>query len=130
LKAILILSDLHNKDCANHLNKIKKAAGNKFLDFIIIQIVVQEIEAWYLAIPDAIEAAFPSLRPFPVQSGKTDLISNPKRKLSQVFFSRINRYYRVTSDGPKIARHFFHQASKSYPNDSFNRFIRKISELN
>ena len=130
LRAILVLTDLDNKNCAEHLNNIKNAAKDSMSNLIMIQIVIQEIEAWYLAIPDSIEAAFPNLKPVPRFISKTDTLKDPKKKLKEIFFKKYQRDYRITSDGPKIAKNFVYLQNQNYPNESLNRFIRKISELN
>jgi|GEM_PF-1669320 len=130
IRVILVLSDLDNKNCAEHLKKIGKAAKDKISDLVIIQIVIQEIEAWYLALPDSIETAFPNLKPVPRFSGKTDTINDPKKKLKEIFLKKYQRDYRITSDGPKIAKNFVYLQNQNYPNESLNRFVRKISELN
>lgn len=129
-KAIILLSDLDNKNCKEHLRDLKGAAADNISDLIIIQIVIQKIEAWYLAIPEAIEAAFPNIKPFPRPRGITDSIRNPKSDLKKAFWDKLRKKYNETTDGPKIASRFNYQLGQDYPNKSFQRFIGKISNLN
>jgi len=129
LKAIIVISDLDNKNCIEHLKIIKRKIPTEYANLTLVQIAIQEIEAWYLAMPDSIEAAFPSLKPFPVPNHLTDNIRDPKKELKQIFYKKLNRDYRISSDGPKIGKNFIYQAKRNYQNQSFNRFISKITNL-
>ena len=129
ISAVIIITDLDNKNCRKKVKEIKIAIGDLFDPSMIIQIAIQEIEAWYLAMPEAVEAAFPNIRPFPQIRSITDTIQNPKAELSRIFWRKFKRSYRETSDGPKIASKYQYNEKTVYHNRSLMRFIRKITSL-
>ena len=129
LSAVVILHDLDNKNCNDELTKVRTKVGSNVSVPIIIQIVIQEIEAWYLAMPDCIEKAFPNLSPFSSPTGNTDNIVDPKAELNKKFRKIYKRSYRETTDGPKIALEFQYDVGKTYQNQSFNRFISKLQQI-
>ena len=129
ISTIIILSDLDRRNCEKIVQDIRKKLSELKQSQIIIQIAIQEIEAWYLAMPEIIEKAFPNLKPFPKTKYLTDSITNPKGKLKDIFWDKLKRKYRETSDGPKIASNFKYIKNNQYQNKSFNRFIRKITSI-
>ena len=129
ITAIIIIADLDNKNCRKTVEEIRNSIGHITDSPIIVQIAIQEIEAWYLAMPDAIESAFPKCRLFPRYEGITDNIKNPKRIIKNNFYRALGRSYRETSDGPRIAKNFQYRTNERYSNRSLERFIRKISNL-
>ena len=77
----LILRDADNSDCkALKRNLLEKVPSNK-RDRTLVRIVCQELEAWYLAQPDALRAAGALERPISKAKlgGNVDSIANPKR---------------------------------------------------
>ena len=130
LISIIIIRDLDNKNCRRELKIIEEEITDFNKDLIIIQFVIQEIEAWYLAMPEAIEKAFPKLKPFPHPKGLTDTIKDSKAELRKRFKSAYQkRIYHETTDGPKIAGRFDYNKNIEYPNKSFMRFLSKIRKI-
>ncbi|MBC8204273.1 DUF4276 family protein [bacterium] len=129
ISAIIILSDLDRKNCAKIVQDIKKKISQSLQPEIIIQIAVQNIEAWYFAMPEAVEKAFPKLRPFKRPTQLTDNVRHPKSQLNSLFYSKLKRSFHETSDGPKIAKNFIYEPELQYNNHSFMRFIKKIQNI-
>lgn len=129
LRAIILLEDLGNANCRKKIDTLKKEISNSANAPIIIQLAIQEIEAWYLALPDAVDSAFPNIQPFPRPKSLTDNINDPKKIIKEIFRNKLGRDYRETTDGPKIASNFRYDRNAQYLNQSFSRFLRKITSL-
>lgn len=129
LKAIILLEDLDNKNCINKIKALREEIGNASKYPLIIQLAIQKIEAWYLAMPEAVDNAFPNIRPFPRPKALTDNINDPKKRIKEIFRNKLGRDYRVTTDGPKISENFKINQNIVYMNHSFMRFLKKITSL-
>ncbi len=129
LTAIILLEDLDNANCRSKVKTLLKEIGNSSNAPIIIQLAIQKIEAWYIALPEAVDASFRKIRPFPKPRSLTDNINDPKEHLKEIFRRRLGRDYRETTDGPQIASNFRYDEGTQYLNQSFTRFLRKIVSL-
>jgi hypothetical protein len=127
--AIILIEDLDNANCQKKVNVLLEQVKRIGDGPIIVQIAIQKIEAWFLAMPDAVEDAFPNTRPFPRPRTLTDSITDPKRSIREIFRGKLGREYRETTDGPRIASRFKYAEKADYMNRSFSRFIAKIQSI-
>jgi hypothetical protein len=104
---VLIL--IHDLD-RNDLNKLHKTLTAKLapcpIKCRLITIPVEELEAWLLSDPSAIQSAF-SLRKTPHCPGNPETVRSPKEKLSEIVWhgSGKQKRYLNTIDNIKIAKH-------------------------
>ncbi len=77
----LILRDADNKDCRALKRNIRERVPRGKRARTVVRIVCQELEAWYLAQPDALIAAGALARQIPkkVLNANADAIGDPKR---------------------------------------------------
>jgi len=129
LSIIIIVEDLESADCRQKVDQIQRSLQQVSAGKVMIQIAIKMIEAWYLALPEAIEIAFPNLRPFPLPKTLTDTIRNPKSELNKLFYNKLKLKYSEPLHGPQIASRFIYNPQKQYMNQSLMRFFAKITAL-
>lgn len=120
----LIIRDNDRGDCSarkSRLLDIVRAAGRE--DRSIVRIVCQELEAWFLAQPEAMEAAgyhAPGLRK--LAKGDVDLVPRPKATLRNLFPG-----YQQTAAARAIGAHLDPRQGRSR---SFAHVVEAIEKLN
>ena len=107
MRGCQIIIIVHDRD-KNNVNYLQKDLKNRIeaanIDNYLIVIPIQEIEAWLLADPGALMAAF-NLRERPKIVADTESIDSPKYYLRKLMRSRYNKIYIHTTHNAKIASH-------------------------
>jgi hypothetical protein len=77
----LVLRDADNQNCAALKHQLSQMVPRNKRDRTMVRIACQELEAWYLAQPEALRAAGAMKRAIPrkILGGNIDAIPNPKR---------------------------------------------------
>jgi hypothetical protein len=70
-----------------------------------VHFLVNMLESYYFAHPDAVTTALNLVRPFPGESGDVEEIRNPKSNLRQILNSSYKRSFDEVSDGKRIVNH-------------------------
>jgi hypothetical protein len=62
IDAVIVVVDSDRRDCAAFLSELRRMATDCNLPLNLFRIAIEEIEAWYLGDPVAIEKAYPRVR--------------------------------------------------------------------
>lgn len=121
----VILRDNDGGDCRQRKQRLRELAGSRPADNVLIRIVCQELESWFLGDQAAIKAAFPNSSANPHRS--TAKYRNPDRLTNAADeLARLTGTKTKVSRAKKIARYLRPESNCSV---SFNHFISGLQRL-
>ena len=119
----LVLRDADNKNCKTLKRQLGDLIPRDKRAKTIVRIVCQELEAWYLAQPEALRAAGALHREIPKKtlSGNVDAVANPKR----IFLRHAHNKGQI-EHARRIGEHLDFGSTKSA---SFMHFVLSLRSL-
>jgi len=121
----VILRDNDGGDCRQRKQHLRELASSRQSEVVLIRIVCQELESWFLGDLSAVKAAFSraSADPerFPAKFREPDRLTNAADELARLTGTKTK-----VSRAKKIAKHLRPDSNRSV---SFNHFISGLQRL-
>lgn len=121
----VILRDNDGGDCRQRKQHLQELASTRHTEDVLIRIVCQELESWFIGDLGAVKAAFPraSANPkkLPAKFRDPDRLTNAADELARLTGTKTK-----VSRAKEIAKHLRPEANRSV---SFNHFISGLQRL-
>jgi hypothetical protein len=126
-KYLIMIHDLDRNDLARLRQDIENAVTPSPIKPYLICIPVEEMEAWWLTDPHAIQLAL-NLRKTPTIKGNPEYIPSPKERIGELVrqYSQKTKVYLNTEHNVKIAQHL--DLTKAKRCASFNPFFDFVTK--
>ncbi|MCW3096867.1 MAG: enolase [Chthonomonadaceae bacterium] len=136
IDAVVVVVDSDRKNCQDFLNELRSVAVESGAPDTMFRIAIEEIEAWYLGDPAAIQTAYPRAKQAPLSKYEQDSVCGTWELLADIVYpGGIKAVNKIGWPLPGTLKHEWagnigvHMDIERNVSPSFNKFVSGLRRL-